>query len=96
MRRTHEESENDVATTVKAVVAGSSRSVGSRLESAGGSHGILASDSDTVNEERDGVGGDPSLKGGSPDRGEEDDTNKHDNSVLNESELACRCGEAGQ
>lgn len=84
----HEESENDVATTVKTIVTSASRSVGSSLQCLGRSHGVLSTDSDSVDEERDSVTNNPSLESRSPNRSQENDTDEHDEGVLDESELA--------
>ena len=45
--------------------------------------------------EREGVADNPALESRSPDGSEENDTDEHDDGVLNESELACG-GEGGQ
>lgn len=85
----HKESQHDVPAPVHPVVPSSSRSVRAALEGAGGRHGVLSTDTDTVDEERPGVADNPSVEGGSPDGGQEQYTDEHDKRVLNETKFAC-------
>lgn len=81
----HEESHGDSATTVKTVLLGGELSRGSGVfERRGSSDGVFTTDTQAVEEERPSVANDPALEGHAPRGSEHEETDEHDDGVLNE------------
>lgn len=63
----HQESHCDIATTVKTIILGGyTTSTNSVLHGCGGSHGVLSTNTDTVEEEGPGVADDPAVESNTP------------------------------
>jgi len=81
----HQESGDDLATTVKTVIAGRDLTrTDSVLHGGSGSHGVFTTDTDRVEPERPSVADDPAVLGGTPGSSKHKKTDEHDDSVLNE------------
>lgn len=81
----HQEGTGDLAATMKTVILGRdfARS-DSVLHTSSRSHGVLASDTDTVEEESPDVADDPAVLGNAPCGSKHEKTDEHDDGVLNE------------
>lgn len=81
----HQEGGGDTAATVQTILTSRELAVGGgTLERRCSSDGILATDTETVEEERPGVADDPALKGETPAGSEHEKTDEHDGSILDE------------
>lgn len=81
----HQEGGSDLAATVQAIFLGGdlSRSDGV-LHTAGGSHGVLTTNTDTVDEETPSVTDDPAILSHTPGGSQHNKTEKHDDSILDQ------------
>lgn len=85
----HQESGCDLAATVKTVVPGRNLAgADSVLHTRGGSHWVLASNTDTVEEQRPDVANDPAVLSNTPGGGKHDETEEHDHGILNKTPAA--------
>lgn len=81
----HQEGTGDLAATVQTIFFGGNLSrADGVLHTGGGSHGILASNTDTVDEETPSVTDDPAILGHTPGGSQHDKTEKHDHGVLDQ------------
>lgn len=81
----HQESHGDTATTVQTILLGrDSASRDGVLKGGSGSDGIFTTNTNRVEEERPGIANDPALQRKTPGSGKHDQTDKHDDGVLNE------------
>ena len=84
----HQESKDDISSTVQLVVGLGLGSDRFRFQRSGRCHGVLSSDSDTVEELTPGVADDPAVEGCTPRSSEHDETEEHDEGVLDETKLS--------
>lgn len=89
----HQESGGDIAATVKTVLLGRDppRS-GGILHGRRGGHGVLSSNTNTIDEEGPGVANNPSVQRRTPRRDQHDQTQQHDHSILNETPTTSNTG----
>lgn len=81
----HQEGGSDLAATVQPVLAsGYLASAHSIFHRRGGRHGVFTTNTETVNEEGPGVADHPAFQGGTPGSGEHDQSQDHDESILDE------------
>lgn len=81
----HQESHGDTTTTVQTILLGrDSASADGVLKGGSGSDGIFTTNTNRVEEERPGIADDPTLQRKTPRSSKHDQTNKHDDGVLNE------------
>ena len=81
----HQESTSDLATTVKAILLSRNLTrTDSVLHTCGRSHGVLAANTDTVEEERPDVADDPAVLCNTPGGSEHEKTDEHNDCILNE------------
>lgn len=81
----HEEGHGDTAATVQTILLGRELARGDgALERRGGRDGVLATNTERVEEEGPGVANDPALEGETPRGCEHEQTNEHDDGVLNQ------------
>lgn len=81
----HQESHGDTATTVQTILLGGEfASSDGALEGSSSSDGIFTTNTDRVEEERPGIADDPALKSKTPGSGKHEETDKHDDGVLDE------------
>ena len=81
----HQEGGDDLATTVKAVVAGRHLTgANSVLHSRSSSHGVFTSDTDRVEPKGPSVANDPAVLCDTPGSSKHEKTDEHDDRVLNE------------
>ena len=84
----HQEGQDDVSASVQPVIRLGEGTDSPGLQSGSRGHGVLSTDTDTVDELGPGVTDDPSVKGGTPRSGEHEKTERHDEGVLDETELS--------
>jgi hypothetical protein len=85
----HQEGAGYLAATVKAILPRRDlSSADGILHARGGSHGILAADSYAVEEESPDVADDPAILRHSPCGSQHEQTNKHDDGILNKAKTA--------
>ena len=79
----HQEGGCDLASTVQTILLGRDTARSSRvLHGCGSSHGVLATDTDTIHEERPSVADNPSVQVGAPRSSKHDQTEEHDEGIL--------------
>lgn len=89
----HEEGGGDLAATVQTILArGDLAGADGVLHGGRGGHGVLTTNADTVEEQRDGVAGDPAVEVGAPGGREHDETDEHDDGVLDETPATADAG----
>lgn len=81
----HEESTGDLSPSVKTIFLGRDLAASnSVLHTRCSRHGIFSADADTVEEERPDVADDPAIFGDTPGGSKHEETNEHDDSILNQ------------
>lgn len=89
----HEEGHGDLAATMETILLGRhSAGSGGVLHGGGGRHRVLTTNTNTVEEERDGVADDPALEIETPRGREHEQTAKHDQRILDETPSATEPG----
>lgn len=81
----HQEGHGDTATTVQTILpGGESASSDGALEGRSSSDGVFTTNTNRVEEERPSIADDPALESKTPGSGKHEETNKHDDGILNE------------
>lgn len=81
----HQEGTGDLAATVQAIFFGGDLARADGIfHTTGGGHGVLTTNTDTVDEETPSITDNPAILGHTPGGSQHDKTEKHDNGVLNQ------------
>jgi hypothetical protein len=81
----HEESTGDLSASVQTVVLGRNLSgTDCVFHTSSGSHGVFSADTNAIEEESPDVADNPAVEGGTPCGGEHEQTDEHDDSILDE------------
>ena len=87
----HQESAGDFPAAVKTVILGRNLSRADRVLHTGcRSHGVLASNSNTVEEESPDVADDPAVLSNTPGSSKHEKTDEHDHGILDETEATAK------